>query len=110
MDQNNENLNSQPESNHEIQKDIKMKFTKHLCDFYKKDLENDNQTIDKFKITKKQIGYLIDLIENKKNKAKNYYYYAKQYAVQLIGETKQLIERIYRKMSKFSHRANRKNV
>ena len=70
--------------------DIKALFTEKLCQTFKKDLTSDDfSNIEKTRITKKQIDYLIDMLDNSRNKLKGYYYYRKHYAIQTIGETKQ---------------------
>ncbi|RMZ98558.1 hypothetical protein BpHYR1_042585, partial [Brachionus plicatilis] len=57
-------------------------FTAKLCEKFKKDLKkNDFDSIEKTRITQKQIDHLIEMLETKNTKAKGYYYYRKQYEV-----------------------------
>ncbi|RMZ99681.1 hypothetical protein BpHYR1_006524, partial [Brachionus plicatilis] len=83
-----------PRLNRQVDFDLKALFTAKLCEKFKKDLKkNDFDSIEKTRITQKQIDYLIEMLETKNTKAKGYYYYRKQYEVKTIGELKQLIEK-----------------
>ncbi|RNA07172.1 KRAB-A domain-containing 2 [Brachionus plicatilis] len=75
---------------------LKEKFTNHLCQHFKKNLQIDDLSIEKDKITKKQLDYLIGIIENH-TKVKNCHRYRKNYAVKTTGDIKQLIEKSEKK-------------
>jgi len=91
--QNIENLLVSPSLEQSLFQELKQKFLKKLCEEFKVDLSelNKDMPIIKTQITALQVKYLIDMIDNKKHKLPNYYYYRKQYSVQLIGETSQLV-------------------
>ena len=65
-----ENQLLNPALEKQVEFDLKTLFTAKLVEVFKKDInKDDDMSIEKSKITRKQINYLIDILESKNHKA-----------------------------------------